>query len=128
MVTDVFQVAPGKVVATYQDISERKRAEAEREKLIVELEAKNAELERFTYTVSHDLKSPLITIRGFVGYLEQEALSGNADRLKSDVKRIGDATSKMQLLLDDLLELSRIGRLINSALPQSRVKRGSLNM
>ena len=113
VVIDVFQVAPGKVMATYQDITERKRAEAEREKLITELEAKNAELERFTYTVSHDLKSPLITIRGFIGYLEQDALNNNADRLKSDIKRISDATSKMRQLLDDLLELSRIGRLIN---------------
>ncbi len=84
-----------------------------RRKLIAELELKNDELERFTYTVSHDLKSPLFTIRGFLGYLEQDAVSGNHERLKSDVQRITDATDKMQRLLNELLELSRIGRLKN---------------
>ena len=84
-----------------------------RKKLISELENKNAELERFTYTVSHDLKSPLFTIRGFLGYLEQDALSGNHTRLKSDMQRIIDATDKMQRLLNELLELSRVGRLKN---------------
>ena len=84
-----------------------------RQQLISELENKNAELERFTYTVSHDLKSPLFTIRGFLGYLEQDALSGNQTRLKSDIQRITDATDKMQRLLNELLELSRVGRLKN---------------
>ncbi|NWG34652.1 MAG: GAF domain-containing protein [Chloroflexi bacterium] len=84
-----------------------------RQELISELEAKNAELERFTYTVSHDLKSPLFTIRGFLGYLEEDALAGNRERLQSDIRRITDATNKMQQLLNDLLELSRIGRLMN---------------
>jgi signal transduction histidine kinase/PAS domain-containing protein len=84
-----------------------------RKMLISELESKNAELERFTYTVSHDLKSPLFTIRGFLGYLEQDAISGNQARLKSDLQRITDATDKMQRLLNELLELSRIGRLRN---------------
>jgi PAS domain S-box-containing protein len=86
----------------------------EREKLIEELTTKNTELERFTYTVSHDLKSPLVTIKGFLGYLEQDTISGNVERLKADSKRISNAVEKMQELLNDLLELSRIGRFVNS--------------
>jgi PAS domain S-box-containing protein len=98
-----------------REINTRKKAELEREILITELEAKNAELERYTYTVSHDLKSPLVTIRGFLGYLEKDALAGNAQKVKEDIKRIENATQKMQTLLNDLLELSRIGRLINES-------------
>jgi len=97
------------------ELAERKRIEKEREALIAELTAKNAELERFTYTVSHDLKSPLVTIKGFLGYLEQDGISGNVERLKADIKRIANAVEKMQELLNDLLELSRIGRFINLA-------------
>ena len=85
----------------------------ERESLITELTAKNAELESFTYTVSHDLKSPLVTMKGFLGYLEHDAATGNVERLKVDTQRIANAVDKMQELLKDLLELSRIGRFIN---------------
>jgi signal transduction histidine kinase len=99
--------------AAQQELAERTEAEREREKLIVELEAKNAELERFTYTVSHDLKAPLITIRGFLGFLEKDALAGNWERLKDDAAHIVAATDKMQRLLGELLELSRIGRMMN---------------
>jgi signal transduction histidine kinase len=84
-----------------------------RKDLILELESKNTELERFTYTVSHDLKSPLVTINGFLGYLESDINSGNMERLKRDRQRIQDAVNKMHVLLNDLLELSRIGRLMN---------------
>jgi signal transduction histidine kinase len=92
------------------------------------LEAKNAELERFTYTVSHDLKSPLFTIRGFLGYLERDALSGNRERLHADIERIISATDKMQELLNDLLELSRIGRVVNERqeIPFEEVVRDAL--
>ena len=86
----------------------------ERKKLIDELAKKNAELEQFTYTVSHDLKSPLVTINGFLGYLERDALSGNTERLKKDTLRIQEAVHKMQRLLNELLELSRIGRMMNA--------------
>ncbi|HNB86363.1 MAG TPA: PAS domain-containing sensor histidine kinase [Anaerolineales bacterium] len=83
------------------------------EKLVTELEQKNAELERFTYTASHDLKSPLITIRGYLGYLEKDARNGNFDRLQQDIGRISEAAEKMHNLLNDLLELSRVGHIIN---------------
>lgn len=101
------------VLAIVRDVSLQKWILGEREKLINELESKNAELERFTYTVSHDLKSPLITIKGFLGFLHRDAQTGNVERLNADIKRISDAADKMQQLLNDLLELSRIGRLVN---------------
>jgi PAS domain S-box-containing protein len=85
----------------------------QRQSFINELESKNAELERFTYTVSHDLKSPLVTITGFLGYLEKDALSGDQAKVRSTVGRITNAAQKMQSLLNDLLELSRIGRIMN---------------
>jgi PAS domain S-box-containing protein len=109
----ITAITPESAIIMVRDISQRKFVQLERENLIIELEDKNSELERFTYTVSHDLKSPLITIKGFLGFLEQDAVNGNITRLKSDIQRISDATDKMQLLLNELLELSRIGRLTN---------------
>jgi PAS domain S-box-containing protein len=85
----------------------------QRQSFINELESKNAELERFTYTVSHDLKSPLVTITGFLGYLEKDALSGDQAKVKAAIERITTAAQKMYSLLNDLLELSRIGRMMN---------------
>ena len=82
-------------------------------RLFAELEGKNAELERFTYAVSHDLKSPLVTIRGFLGYLHEDARSGDLERFDKDLNRIARAADRMQALLNDLLELSRVGRIIN---------------
>jgi signal transduction histidine kinase len=85
----------------------------EREKLIAQLQSTNAELESFTYTVSHDLKAPLITINGFLNFLQKDALAGDSVRIKTDILRITEAVGKMHRLLTELLELSRIGRMMN---------------
>ena len=100
--------------ALQQEIDQRRKAEQERERLITELEARNAELERFTYTVSHDLKSPLVTIRGFLGLLKMDAEAGDQARLETDLAHIGRAAETMGRILDDLLELSRVGRVVHA--------------
>ena len=94
----------GIFATVFEDITVRKRQERE-------LQEKNTELERFTYTVSHDLKSPLITIKGFAGALLQDVAAGRHHRLAGDLRRVADAADKMGALLTDLLELSRIGRI-----------------
>jgi signal transduction histidine kinase len=101
------------------NITEVKRAERERERMLADLEQKNAELERFAYTASHDLKTPLITIRGFLGFVERDAEVGDMVRMRQDILRISNATVRMQELLDSLLELSRIGRIVGPPEPVS---------
>jgi two-component system sensor kinase FixL len=114
------QVEEGRrFVGIVRDISEEAQLKEAREQLIEQLEQKNAELERFTYTVSHDLKSPLITIKGFLGGLEKDARAGNFERHNADIARIGKAADQMKLLLDDLLELSRVGRIVSPPEPIS---------
>lgn len=111
------------LAGTGLDITERKQAESEREQLIAELEARNAELERFTYTVSHDLKSPLITIKGYIGVLAEDLHEGNTANVKEDIQRIAKSADKMATLLKDLLELSRVGRIVT---PPTEVPMGEL--
>ena len=98
------------VAAMIQDVTVRVKIEKEKEALLRTLEYKNEELERFTYTVSHDLKSPLVTINGFIGLLKKDIAENNQKRVDADFNRISDAANIMQTLLDDLLDLSRIGR------------------
>ena len=112
------------IVGVIEDISERKQMEKEllrsRDGLDLrvkerteELVRKNAEMERFIYTVSHDLRTPLISVSGLLGFIEQDAQKGDLDHLKNDLRIANEAVIKMDRLLVDTLELSRIGRVVN---------------
>lgn len=94
----------------YQNLRQA-RFIAEHNALERELQEKNRELERFTYTVSHDLKSPLITIQAFAGQVVSELAAGRHENIANDLARISKAAVRMGQLLGDLLELSRVGRM-----------------
>jgi signal transduction histidine kinase len=78
-----------------------------------QLEQKIAELERFTYTVSHELKSPIVTVKGFLGSIEKDLRDGRYEQAQNDIPRVLKAADKMRNTLSDLLELSRVGRITN---------------
>lgn len=101
---------PGGIIGVYFDISDRVRAETIILQQMEELERVNDELDRFTYSVSHDLRSPLVTVEGFLGLIRDDARSGNLEDLESNVKRTYSAIEKMHKLLEDLLRLSRLGK------------------
>jgi PAS domain S-box-containing protein len=123
----------GKIVGTFgisRDITERKQAEQERERLNAELKEKNRELEQIVYVTSHDLRSPLVNIQGFSKELEMASGELQSilqrEQLPSEIKKelapimeedipealsfIHTSTIKMDILLSGLLRLSRFGR------------------
>jgi PAS domain S-box-containing protein len=103
--SSIFTDSTGNIRATVRigDISERKRVEKE-------LVQKNTEIEQFIYTVSHDLRSPLVTVKTFLGYLGLDISTGDSDRIVKDMEFINTAADRMESLLNELLDLSRVGR------------------
>lgn len=99
--------------AAQHELHQRIASEREKEHLIKELEARTSEMERFIYTVSHDLRSPLITVSGFLGFLRDDIEKGAWDKVRKDLDIIESSITKMDRLLQDTLELSRIGRMMN---------------
>ncbi len=115
---DSLEATVAERTAQLADSVERLQQEiVERKRIASELEAKNAELERFAYTASHDLKTPLVTIKGFLGFLARDLDSDQRDRVAADINKINLAVDKMGQMLDDLLELSRIGLVVGQSLP-----------
>jgi len=115
--------APLGTRASCREISERKRIQ---EKIL----KKNAEMERFSYAVSHDLKSPLVTIQTFLGHLVVDFAGGNKDKIAQDLAFITSAAKKMSALLDELLKFSKVGRVTNPSVetPLQEIAREALDL
>ncbi len=95
-------------VSQIQDVTERKLAETELMRRTEELAHTNAELEQFTYSVSHDLRAPLRSVDGFSQVLLEDYASGLDEEGQDYLRRVRAASQRMGELIDDLLELSRL--------------------
>ena len=128
-VQDIWQVLEDRegnligIQGSIHNITERKRAQTEIERLYEELEKRvairteqltqiNKELTAFSYSVSHDLRTPLRHIGGFANLLQKriEGLEEKDDRVLSYTQKIIDSVEEMNLLIDGLLTFSRMSR------------------
>jgi two-component system, chemotaxis family, sensor kinase Cph1 len=112
------------------DVTDRKRAEAEKDRLAREVERRKVELEQLIYAASHDLRTPLVSVQGFVGELRlsmKDLLAelgrpGVPPDVRKSIAKLADAdipeslkfieagAARMSALLSGLLRLSRLGR------------------
>ncbi len=97
-----------------EDITDRKQTEKEREKLICELQQMTTEMDSFNHTISHDLRGPLVTIKGLLGLLKTKLENHEQDNtIAKALDSINSVVDKMHDLLRDLMELSKIGQVVN---------------
>lgn len=112
---------PIRFIGVLMDMTDRKRAEEELRQLTATLEqrvqartaaleAANKELEAFSYSVSHDLRAPLRGIDGFSRVLLEQYFDRLDERGRDYLTRVRNASQRMGRLIDDMLNLSRIGR------------------
>ncbi len=117
-------------IVIFSDVTDRKQVEAERESLLRELETKNQELESLLHAASHDMRSPLVNIQGFVRELEEECARLAAclaeidmpahlrktcdsifgESIPTAVRFIRTSGEKMNSLINGMLKVSRSGR------------------
>jgi PAS domain S-box-containing protein len=108
---------PQYLVCAIEDISQRKLVQEllqtsldTQTRYAQELTRSNAELEQFSYVASHDLQAPLSTIAGYAQLLEKRCHNQLDDQGNKFIRNIVNSCGRMQALIDDLLEYSRVGR------------------
>jgi len=112
---------PVRSLGTVLDITEVRVARQALQQLNEELESRvsertselaqaNRELEAFTYSVSHDLRTPLRSIHGFASVLEEDEAQGMSELGRNHLRRIQDSSRRMGQLITDLLSLAHLGR------------------
>jgi len=98
-----------------RDITERRRAEEQRQRLLQELSAANEELTNFAYVVSHDLKAPLRGIGSLANWLSTDYADRFDDEGREHMRLLISRVHRMSALIDGILQYSRVGRIKEAA-------------
>ncbi len=106
-------------MAIYRDISQTRRYQRELEQSVVDLRRSNASLEQFAYVASHDLQEPLRKIQSFGDVLQQQFGENLPHGAADIVLRMQSASSRMSLLIRDLLDYSRLSAVPDTLQPVS---------
>lgn len=101
---------PNRMMGVHLDLTERKEAERLLSKQARDLLSSNAELERFAYVASHDLQEPLRAVAGYIQLLEMDYAEKFDDVAKTYMQHTVEGVVRMQTLIRDLLEYSRVMR------------------
>ena len=101
-------MATGGSIATYQDITDLERSQERLQRYNKQLEVSNRELQDFAYVASHDLQEPLRKIETFGDRLRTKYADDLPEGGQKYVERMQSATSRMRLLINDLLGYSRV--------------------
>lgn len=105
------EIALAQTLAINAALASERAALFESERSVrLEVERVNKELEAFVYSTSHDLKRPIISLSGYMGYLQQDFGALIPSEGQHYLERMHVCLGYMEALIDDLLELSRIGR------------------
>jgi signal transduction histidine kinase len=105
-----FPLRDGHVGVILEDVSERKRMQDRVQRHVLELARSNRELDDFAYVASHDLKAPLQDVRNLAEWIAEDAGSRLEPASLRHVELLRERVRRMETLLDDLLDYSRVGR------------------
>lgn len=118
-----FALPGDHICLLFDDVTERRQLEKTVARQVADLERSNRELDEFAYVTSHDLRAPLQDVRNLADWIRDDAADSLPDESRRHLGLLQDRIKRMERLLDDLLDYSRVGR---AATTSTRVSLGEV--